>query len=117
MSACIINVTFASRARNSPVQRFSEPASVLKKSYVRAYAFEPYNPCSSPANATSSTFVWNLMPSSLIRRAIASKEMVPEPSSLPPGAYNSSIMSTRRSPITTSTYELTRDEPKEPRES
>ena len=63
---------------------------------VRAYAFEPSNPCSSPANATSSTLVWNLMPSSLIRWAIASNETVPEPSSLPPGAYNTAV-SLRRS--------------------
>ena len=70
-------------------------ARVGKTEHVRAYAFDPSSPCSSPANATSSTLVWNLRPSSLIRWAIASNEMVPEPSSFPPGAYNM-VVSARR---------------------
>lgn len=64
---------------------------VCQNEDIRAYAFEPHNPCSSPANATTSTVEWNLTPSSLIRRAIASNEMVPEPSSLPPGACSTTM--------------------------
>ena len=77
--------------------RISERSAYVDTEHVRAYAFEPSNPCSSPANATSSTLVWNVRPSSLMRWAIASREMVPEPSSLAPGAYELAVSVIRRS--------------------
>lgn len=92
MQACQL-VSSASRSRPvraTPLWGSIESADSkhAEVEHVRAYAFEPSSPCSSPANATSSTLVWNLRRSSLIRRAIASNETTPEPSSLPPGAYN-----------------------------
>ena len=47
--------------------RISEHSACVETEHVQAYAFKLSNPCSSPANAMSSTSVWNVRPSSLMR--------------------------------------------------